>query len=347
MVKSATIKSAAKAVTPAAPAAKGKAASPPPSGKKAAGAAALPTLFLAAGAISKDVGPAVLASLAAAQKDEERAHELLGSVDSKRYDALSQMTRALVLAIDNDPHINIEDAFSTEKKRVERIYEQCRVALGIKVPRKIEIGGVETIISEYAPAVAKLFPSKADKPGSDTHKRKDTLRSNFTHALKKCLGAAIGILDMNADMEVDKDTGTLLLTGPAVKVAFGSETVTLDGRQSVGEGESVVKLNMKPSYEGVAKIAQQKRGAVASPRKAGVSTAGAGPVQPVNSDEAFGSLCNSLIAALNKMQGRPSEDAVKAMLSVESAINAKLDTGTEEQEPAPAPAAKAPAKKTK
>ncbi|HEY6020873.1 MAG TPA: hypothetical protein VIY48_13530 [Candidatus Paceibacterota bacterium] len=268
-----------------------------------------------AGAISKDVGPAVLAGLDKSYKDEAKANQLIEEVKSKRYDLLSSMTLAIVKAAKADDTINLDASFSGEAKKMNVLNDQLGLALGFReVVKGKDSAGNEVAKITYAKEVTKYFPTAKDDKKAPETIRKATLRSNFLHMLKKCAQAAAAIVEKDLTVTQDKASGTLQISGPAVTKAFGSDTVLLNEKQTVGEGENSVKLKEKPSFTALAKMGAEAAGKVLQPR---VDSRVGGAV---DTDTALPSLCNSLVAAINKVQGTPDAKTIEAFKAVQSAM---------------------------
>lgn len=297
-------------------------------GAAATAAIALPSRAVAtvnAKAMSADVGPFVVAGLAQSYVDEAKAHDLMRGVAAKRYDLMAQTTAAIVKAAQNDKTIDLAAVFSGDAKKVNFLNDQIRIAMGICEPRQFEDakGNTQTRIV-YSKAVAKFFPSPADAKGSDEAKRKGTLRSNFVHTLKKCTQAAVAIIDRKIDMEVDKDSGTLLLSGPAIKKQFGADEVLLNEKQTVGEGDNAVKLIEKPSFTALAAAAGTDHGAAV---KRGGNVAHRGRTVGSNKPDALAAeLCKSMLQTLGKLKKEDVTDKLRESLdSVASAIATLID----------------------
>jgi len=270
-------------------------------------------------ALSVDVGPRVIAGLAQAYSDEAKAHDLMRGVQAKRYDLMASTTEAIVKAAKVDKTIDLTAVFAGDAKRMNTLNDQLGLALGVREVRSFENAqGVKQDRIVYAKAVAKFFPSPSDAKNSDEARRKGTLRSNFVHMLKKCTQAAVAIIERKIDMEVDKETGTLLLSGPAIRKQFGSDEVLLNEKQTVGEGDSAVKLIEKPSFTALAAAAGTDHGAAV---KRGTNTRSAkiGTNKP---DALVLELAKGMIAALGKLKKENVTDKVREVLdSVQSAID--------------------------
>lgn len=272
-------------------------------------------------ALSVDVGPAVIAGLAKSYQDEAKANELMQAVESKRYDLLAQTTAAIVKAAKADQNIDLSAAFSGDAKKMNLLNDQIGLALGFRevtvLPATDKAAEIKRI--GYAKSVQKYFPGPKDDKNSKEGKQKATLRSNFLHLVKKCAQAASGIIATDTEIVTDKASGTLQLTGPAIKKTFGAETVLLNEKQTVGEGEAAVKLTAKPSFTAVAKIGAEAAGKTLQTRKdSRVATNATDPAVAVQN------IAKSLADACAKLK-LPADDATKRSLSIaQSAIDKVL-----------------------
>lgn len=274
-----------------------------------------------ASAISADVGPNVLANLDKAYKDESKAQELMQLVDSKRYDSLTQLTAGILKAAQADNSIDLSVAFSGDNKKMNVLNDQLGLALGFRevtvLPATDKVEEIKRI--NYAKAVQKYFPGPKEDKNSVEYKRKATLRSNFLHMVKKCAQAASGMMATDTKVTVDKTAGTLQISGPAVKKTFGADTVLLNEKQTIGEGESAVKLTQKPSFTAVAKMGAEAAGKVLTIRKD--SRVASNAVDPAT---AVQNIAKSLADACAKLK-LPADDATKRSLSIaQSAIDKVL-----------------------
>jgi hypothetical protein len=278
--------------------------------EKSAGAA---IVSVKASALSVDVGPAVIAGLASTFKEEEKMLELQRGIESKRYDLLAQTTQAILKAATADESIDLSVAFAGDSKKMKILNDQLGLALGFRevtvLPATKE-GGPEVKRINWAKAVHKYFPTAKDGKDTAEYKRKDTLRSNFLHMVKKCAQAANGIMVSDAKVAVDKASGTLQLSGPAIQEKFGQETILLNEKQVIGEGENKVKLTAKPSYTAVAALGAEAAGKVLQTRKDSRVTSNA--VDPAT---AVRSIAKSLADACGKLK-LPADDETKRALSI-------------------------------
>lgn len=266
------------------------------------------------GALSVDVGPNVLAGLAKAYDSELKANAIMMEVESKRYDLLAQLTAAIVKAAKADETIDLSVAFSTDnKKALNVLNDQIGLALGYREKvMTTDAGGNEIPRIQIAKAAAKFLASdpKLDKE-SPQAKRLNTLRTNFAHTVKKCIMAASGIIEKDITFKPDA-SGTLQISGPEVKKAFGVESVLLNEKQmlpSEGDAEPV-KLAQKPSFTALARMGAEAAGKVLAVRpQTGIAGAATDPGKLVQD------IAKSLANACSKLK-LPADDETKRALSV-------------------------------
>ena len=270
-----------------------------------------------ANAMSRDVGPVVVATLADTYAKENKAQGMLQEVRTKRYDLLSNTTKAIVKAAINDTSVDLSKAFDPDKKTAQALNEQLQIALGIREYQTV--GDKKRLV--YTKDVQRFFPQPKDKKDDPKTQQKATLRSNFIHLLKKCSQAACAIVDNKIEHDLDKDSGTLLISGAFVEKKFGQADVLLDERQTIpfdnGNGGTTIQLKERPSFTALANIAAQDHGAVLKKKPEPKSKA-------VDPDTAVTSLCATLVKAINKLD-KVTETQRKALESVRSALDTLLD----------------------
>lgn len=273
------------------------------------------------GALSLDVGPAVVAGLAKSYGDEAKAQELMQGVLAKRYDLLANTTQAIVKAAMADTSIDLSASFSGDKGKNNILNDQIGLALGIReVIEETDLGGNVHKRLVYSKAVAKYFPQPKDVKDAPETVRKATLRSNFTHMVKKCAQAAAAIVEQGITVVKDKGTGTLQLTGPAIEKKFGQSSVLLDEKLTIGTGDAAIKLKEKPSFTAIAKMGAEAAGKTLETRKDSRVSSNA-----VDPETAIQSICNSLVQAVSKLTGPPSGKTKASLESVQSALSKVLN----------------------
>lgn len=268
-------------------------------------------------ALSTDLGPVIVASLAKTYDEEAKANEMLKGVDAKRYDLLANTTMAIVKAYEADESISSSAAFSPDKKTVQKLNDQLCIALGVREYQDIK--GKQKLV--YSKAVSRYFPTAKDPKGAEATVRKATLRSNFVHMLKKCAQAATAIVEKDMEASVDKETGTLLISGPTVEKAFGVKEVLLNEKQNikVDGQEKPLELKQRPSFTALGNIAAVEHGAVI---KGGSSDRTKKAI--VDPDLAMESLADTVVKAVSRLS-KLTDKQRTALESMQSAIDKVLN----------------------
>lgn len=270
------------------------------------------------GALSVDLGPMIIGGMYEAYKKEEQANQLIAEIESKRFDLLAKLTNGIVKAAKADASINLAVAFEGDKKKMAYLNDQLGLALGFREVTEVAGKGDKPATKSigFAKSVAKFMPDST-KPKTDPENiRRNTVRSNFVHMLKKCAMAASGIVAQNLTVKTDTKTGTLQISGPAVMEKFGQESVLLNDKLTVGEGDKAKKLKEKPSFTALGRIGAAAAGKELTVRKDSRSII-AGAVDP---DTAIQSLCASLISGIGKMKDKPIPKTVESLKSAQLAI---------------------------
>jgi hypothetical protein len=270
------------------------------------------------GALSKDVGPMVIAGLAKAYEDEKKANELIDAVKAKRYDLLAATTAAIVKAAKADDSIDLSAAFKDNKKAINLMNAQIGLALGFREVETVGDGDKAKSRLVYAKSVSKYFPTAKDPKDAPATIQKATTRSNFMHLVKKCAMAAHAIVLKDLDIKKDAKTGTLQITGPAVNKTFGAESVLLDEKITVGEGENKTKLKKKPSFTALAEMAAESEGKVVA-KRGQTGTSGTA----IDPSVAIQSVCTSLLSILPKLKAldpKTTESLKAARTAIDNAL---------------------------
>lgn len=318
------LKPKAKAKTPLMAKAKGAAAAAAAAVPSKAGQS-LVVPVVKSSALSLDVGLFVLKSLDSANKDEAQAKDLLAGVKTKRLDVISKLTLGIVKAATNDKSI-VLDAVFKEKKDMATLNNQLGIALGFREVVTVGDGDKAKQRVDWTKEAAALVSANKDD-SEDMKRRKGTLRSNFMTLVKRCGQTAIGIIEGGSTAKIDKASGVLAITGPAVKSQFGQDTVLLNEKQTVqtmdkkGKVTGEKKLKEKPSFTAIAAKAATAHG---KNMHRGSNTRGAGAALS-NPTEHVKALCKSLVAAIGKLVGKPSAEVIAAFDSVESAMDVARD----------------------
>lgn len=275
------------------------------------------------GALSTDVGPRVIVGLAKAYNDEQQAKQLLAGVDAKRYDLLGETTMAIVKAAKADKSIDLNVSFGADKVGKNRLGDQLRLALGISEVVTVGKGDTAKKKIAYATAVKDYFPQPGENKDSEIYKRKNTLRTNFSHILTKCTQTAAGILERGIDAKMDKKAGTLMLSGPEIKKQFGASSVHLNEKQVVQNGKTAVELTAKPSFTAIQAKAAERHGKVLH---RGSNTRGvSAQLGEKGLDGAVEAVCKSLVSIIAKLGDKISDKSKAALEGARSALDKVLD----------------------
>lgn len=270
-------------------------------------------------ALSTDVGLKVISWLADADKFDREASQLRESGEAKRYDSLAALTQGIVKAAKADGAINLAAVFEEAKSPAKaRLNNQVYLALGFKTTINAGKGkkrfGWTSEISPYV---------EVDGANDPVAKQKGTVRTNLAHMLTKSIQFAITIIENKIDMKPDKASGTLLLSGPAIKSHFGEASVLLNEKQTVklhdkkGNVTGEKTLKAKPSFTEIARIGAEAHGKAFKARVDSRAVA-------VDPAKHIVDLCGMMVKALEKAPKEMNEAMVTALESVRGAIDVLL-----------------------
>jgi hypothetical protein len=278
-------------------------------------ATALAVVMPNAKALSLDAGMTALKYVAALSDDERQVEELQEGIASNRYAAMTTLALAIYNAGKNDAGIQLADTFSDDKAAKNKVGKQIRLALGLAkiYPRanKQEV--------DWTPEAAALMMA-AEGDDAKTLARKESIRTNFSTMMTKCARVALNALENNLKVEVDKQERTLRLSGPAILKHFGDTSVALNEDQNQlkdKKGQIIGKLNARPSFTEIAKLAAADHGKAMVSRKDSRK-------QTVDPMKHLIGLCNDLKAAIEKTPADLPEDVMKALQAVRNAVDTKL-----------------------
>jgi hypothetical protein len=303
-------------------------------------------LQLRKSALSTEVGPRVINAL---YGFEQRVNELSAEMHelkgSKRYEQLSAITLAIVKAAKAEHKIDLSAAFSGDPKKIGLLNNQLGIALGFREVKSSEPdkAGVsyDVVVTSQAVKDAFPMPGETEKNCAD-FKRKNTFRANFLTQLKKCAQAAFAIIDEKIEAKYDDKAGTMQISGPAVRKAFGQERVVLDERKTIGTGDTKVELNDKPSFQALANIGAAAAGAATVQTPSGTpgsrgnktGTVGGAAAQDAEAkaqttgklslNKAVVSICRSLRETLDKCD-KLADETIAALEELQNAIEVKLE----------------------
>lgn len=280
-------------------------------------------------AISKDVGPRFVRSLGKAEVDIVQGEQLKAAGQQAKATAMSELTLAIVKAAKADTSIahNLTACVDTSddaKKRMALLNDQLHIAVGNREVVTIKNKKGEDIQrTEWSAAVRDLFPASGEStevgtPGA----AKNTLRQNVAHAMKDAAKAALYIIDRDIKADIQKQTGQLKISGPAVKKMFGADNIVLDEKQKIiptdkngkAKGDPI-ELKEKASFAALRRGAEQEIGGnVPKPRVQRT-------MATTTPDKAIITIANSLVDALSAYKGKVTDEMKTALNAAYSAID--------------------------
>lgn len=276
------------------------------------------------GALSLDVGPKVLDIIGASARDERQVKELQAGLKTKEYDVQAALVQGIVKAAKADTSIRLENQFVDSKQGRSKLHTQLYLAMGFKSVVTVGKEGAQKDKVDWASNVRDLIAPQKDDADSIV-KQKNTVRSNLSHQMTKAVQVALAIIDEKIDVKPHAETGSLLLTGPAIQDRFGAPSIVLNEKQTVPitDKKGIVtgekELKAKPSFTEIARMAADAHGQVLTTRV----QSGAGPTIDVNKH--IVDLCGMLVKAVNKLSGELKPEVVQALESVYNAVDEKLD----------------------
>jgi hypothetical protein len=209
-------------------------------------------------AMMVDVGEkAVMAFKTTKDIDAEIADKMQEN-QARKGQTLSMLTEAFYHAAVNDKNIHLAKAYSEAGADLKDIRQRLEVAVGIKIASRAE-DGTEKIV--YAPWAQKVFPQPGENKETDGWQAKENFRTNFATAFTKCIKAAHSVQLKGLNLSKDKVTGTLLVSGPAIKERFKVDQIALNEKREVKAADgSIVKLAKIPSFTELARISAESEG---------------------------------------------------------------------------------------
>lgn len=280
-------------------------ANPVPATTKATGKTGKEIFVPSAKVLSLDVGPKVLAMLAGAHADQEKADSLTMSAGTKKNQAQALTVEAILKGAGDHRVREMLPLYITgSNPQKNAVNEVLGILLGLK---EIKDG-----VPVPSAAAAKFIGTGKEKAGSPAAKRFQYVRNNLSTTIKQAATAALGALDLEADVSFVKEKGTVMLSGPKVVEAFGTDEVVLDQRKPEGE------LKRTPSFAEVRRIAEDNRNVVRAPKTANAAKA---TDEPTDANAAVRSIAASLISAINRTEGKLDGDTVRSLRAVVDACN--------------------------
>lgn len=277
-------------------------------------------------ALSVDVGEKAVKAFMATKQTDEKISELTNQNLQQKGQTLAMLTKAFVNAALNDKNIKLEIARLDDQKGKEAsdLRQRLEVAVGIKHAQRGE-DGVEKIT--YTPWTAKYFPQTGEDKKIGVGRQKENFRSNFAAIFTKAIRAALAIKDRGITMNEDAQTGTLLLSGKAIKERFNVDQVALNEKQTVQVGDQVVKLPKIPSFTELGRMALEGTGKELKTRV----DSRAKVINSANESDVLSGI-RSLTMTLGKLT-KFSDETAAALDDLITACEAALDANKAEDEP--------------
>lgn len=269
-------------------------------------------------ALSIDTGKTILASLASEEGASIKAAEFAAAAGQSKQAVQTALIGAIDKAARADNRIKLEAAFSGDRRQQSVLNAAVLIAVGLKelVEVNKDTGDVEARWTKEAATFFEFSGDEKTPEGAKTKQRMGERNKNFSTVLKKAQQTVMGAIDMGAQFTLPKHSDVLMLTGPEVEKVFGKEKVMLNEQQG--------ELKASPSYKTLRDLAANKRKAGTGAQDGKASASPASAATAVGSLEAFGEMSNRMITAINALEGTPSEDHVKFLRSLKSAVDACL-----------------------
>jgi hypothetical protein len=266
-------------------------------------------------AINAKEGRSVVERLCAESARVNSLEFELGRAQVSKSEAVSQMTMLFHNAAAIDKRINLALAVNGSKQEKSELNDRLRVVLGVYELTRNEDG---TEQRTFAPWAGDMFPKPGEKKkdGSPTFDSRETNRSNFATQMRIAAQGAYTIISKGMKAEIDKATGSLAVTGKAVKEHFDQDRVLLNEKQKITVGNTEVKLKAKPSLSELARMG----GAVLRDRSAGATPT----VNPANNEQVAERLNKFREGVIDKLSAF-NDDVANALDALATAIENALE----------------------
>lgn len=276
-------------------------------------------------ALSADVGQKAVLAWKNTKDTQEKILEMSEQNKQQKGAALKLLTMAFVKAATEDKNIKLEDIYLEKSAKLNDLRQRCEVAVGIKVAKRGE-DGVERY--EMADWTKDVLPQPKEDKTQPGFQAKENFRSNFSAAMTKCIKAAHAVIAKGLQIQEDKATGALLITGKAVKEHFNVDTVALNEKREVTENGQAVKLKKIPSFTELARIS-------AATQNKSIPTRGesAKAINPLNEKDVQ-SAVQSLTTAISKLKSFGDELATAIEALQEACDEALQRNGNDDEDDA-------------
>jgi hypothetical protein len=208
-------------------------------------------------AMSIDVGEKAVAAFKVTKETDDKISQMASENTAQKGQTLAMLTEAFFIAATNDKNVKLGNIHSDVAADLKDLRSRLEVAIGIKIASRGD-DGVEKIV--YADWAKKYFPQPGESKETDGWQGKENFRTNFATAFTKCVKAAHAVQLKGLQMAKDKVTGTLLISGKAIKERFNVDQIALNEKREVKDGDKTVKLAKIPSYTELARISAESVG---------------------------------------------------------------------------------------
>lgn len=205
-----------------------------------------------------DVGEKAVAAFKVTKElDEKIAFEAQQNT-ARKGQTLAMLTEAFFHAAVNDKNIHLAKIHSDAGADTKDVRQRLEVAVGIKIASRGE-DGTEKIV--LAPWTKNFFPQPGETKETEGWQAKENFRTNFATAFTKCVKAAHAVQLKGLQMSKDKVTGTLLISGKAIKERFDVDQIALNEKREIKTADGkTVKLAKIPSFTELARISSESEG---------------------------------------------------------------------------------------
>lgn len=220
--------------------------------------AKLPTTYVNPKAMAINVGEKAVQAFKMTKDLEQQRLDIVDRVNAVAGQTNAMLTETFFNAAKADPSIKLGDIHAEDERSTKELRQKLEVAVGIKVATVNDDGTVKV---EYSPWAKNYFPQYGEKEADEgLWRTKENFRSNFATAFTKCIKAAHACIAKDLQISKDQATGTLLITGKAIKERFNVDSVALNEKREVKDGDKTVKLNKIPSYTELARMSTESVG---------------------------------------------------------------------------------------
>jgi hypothetical protein len=277
-------------------------------------------------ALSTDVGQKAVMAWKQTKDVDAQITELSEQNNRQKGAALKMLTLAFIKAAQADKNIKLEDVYLEKSAKLTDLRQRCEVVVGIKVAKKGEDGVERYEMAEWTHDVLPQPKEDKSQPGFQA---KENFRSNFAAAMTKCIKAAHAIIVKNLQVTEDKATGTLLISGKAIKERFNVDQVALNEKREIQQDGKEVKLAKIPSFTEIARMSAETQGK-SIPTRAEAAKA----INPLNEKDVLSGVL-SLTTTIGKLKNIGDELAT-AIEALAEACQDALDRNGEEDDDAAA-----------